>query len=290
MNFDRIKYYIGDCLKKTTIFLNNRLLRKQHGKLIFFDSKKIKDYKITNKYDYLYPIFELNSNFKCLTKVGDNIKTFSGFYFLKSRKIGDKKAILLKLNFDRHWNIYRTIKNIDIPFSQKKNVCIWRGSATGSISRLGNRFELIEKYFKKFNVGFSTVYTKKYEKYLKPSLSIKEQLKYKYIISAEGNDVSTSLKWILESNSVPIMPKPTCESWLMEGLLKPFVHYIPVKNNWSDLDIMIEFCKKNDKLCHNIAMNGKLWMVKFKNAKNEIYLQKKLINIYQKFVKFKNKK
>jgi len=43
------------------------------------------------------------------------------------------------------------------------------------------------------------------------SASIAEQLKYKYIISLEGNDVGSSLKWVLLSQSVAFMKKPAVE-------------------------------------------------------------------------------
>ena len=43
-------------------------------------------------------------------------------------------------------------------------------------------------------------------------ITIKEQLKSKFLISVEGGDVATNLKWILYSNSTPLMAKPTMAS------------------------------------------------------------------------------
>ena len=40
--------------------------------------------------------------------------------------------------------------------------------------------------------------------------------------------MATNLKWLLTQNSVILMPTPRWETWLMEGLLKPWVHYVPI--------------------------------------------------------------
>ena len=53
---------------------------------------------------------------------------------------------------------------------------------------------------------------------------------HRFVLSLEGNDVATNLKWLLASSSVVVMPTPTKESWLMEGLLRPYVHYLPLNS------------------------------------------------------------
>ena len=42
-----------------------------------------------------------------------------------------------------------------------------------------------------------------------------------------------------------------------QSLLEPFIHYVPVKPDLSNLVEMIEWCKLNDKKCEVIAKNGK---------------------------------
>ena len=46
----------------------------------------------------------------------------------------------------------------------------------------------------------------------------------------EGNDVASGLSWALLSNSVVLMLKPTIETWLMQGKLVPWVHFIPIED------------------------------------------------------------
>jgi hypothetical protein len=43
--------------------------------------------------------------------------------------------------------------------------------------------------------------------FLKPTVPIKEMLLYKFLLSIEGNDVASDLKWKLSSNSLVIIPK-----------------------------------------------------------------------------------
>ena len=107
----------------------------------------------------------------------------------------------------------------------------------------------------------------------KNKMSIEKMLQNKFIISLEGNDVATSLKWILASSSVPIMPAPTAETWLMEGTLIPWIHYAPIENDTSDLLEVLDILLSNPKLSESIATNGKDYMKKFLNKENEEKLQ-----------------
>ena len=40
--------------------------------------------------------------------------------------------------------------------------------------------------------------------------------------------MATNLKWLMMQQSVVVMPTPRVEGWLMEGLLKPYVHHAPL--------------------------------------------------------------
>jgi hypothetical protein len=103
----------------------------------------------------------------------------------------------------------------------------------------------------------------------------------------EGNDVATGLKWMLASNSVVIMPNPTVESWLMEGLLNPYVHYIPVKDDFSDLDVILEWCKNNDRKCREISQNANKWIQQFMDNEQELKLHNRITEWYKKNVVLK---
>lgn len=181
-------------------------------------------------------------------------------------------------------------------WEDKKEVLLWRGSPTGvdgGDHRLleghvdgGVRINFMRKHYTRnqsnlIDVGFSDFAylpsrfndVKKFEG---NHLDMKAQLDYKYLLSLEGNDVATALKWQLASNSVVFMTRPSVVSFLMEDLLVPYVHYIPLQDDFSDLEDMVRWAKKNDKKARWIANQAtkymeNLWMSeKAKKSNNEI--------------------
>lgn len=84
---------------------------------------------------------------------------------------------------------------------------------------------------------------------------------YKVIISMEGNDVASSLKWSLLIESVVVMPAPTRTSWAMEELLELWVlHYIPMHPNGRNVEERIEWVGQNDEAAHQIAERGRMFI------------------------------
>ena len=58
---------------------------------------------------------------------------------------------------------------------------------------------------------------------------------------------------MLFSHSVIFMPLPTLESWALESRLKPYVHFIPVHSDLSNLADMLEWAQNHDAACKRIA-------------------------------------
>ena len=113
-----------------------------------------------------------------------------------------------------------------------------------------------------------------------------EMLRYKYILAVEGNDKATGLNWMLASNSIVFMANPTKFSWLMEDKLKPNVHYILVKNDFSDLLQKIKWCDAHPNKCKEINRNAKQYMKKFMDQNNELKLELAVLNHYFQKVHF----
>ena len=224
---------------------------------------------------------------------------------VKSRFItkDPRYSILFKLNTKRHFQIISSIPSIDIPYSQKQNRLVWRGVSTGYgfgndiPFRPNSRETLIQKFCHTTNpqidIGLSGLVqngrTKKqmYQKYVKSSLSIQDMLKCKYLLSVEGNDVASNLKWCLYSNSVVFMPVPTIESWIMESHLIPYYHYIPIRNDFSDLEEKIQWCDHHPESCERISQQATQYMNLFLDNENELYIMKKVLQYYLDHVEFR---
>jgi hypothetical protein len=120
-------------------------------------------------------------------------------------------------------------------------------------------------------------------------LSLQEMLTYKAIVILEGNDVSSGLKWALLSNSVVLMPPPTMTSWLMEEWLEPWVHYVPLLPDLTNVEAQVQWVVQHSAEAQRIAHRGSLWvkdLVFHANAKmdDEIIFREMLRRYRQHFV------
>lgn len=101
-----------------------------------------------------------------------------------------------------------------------------------------------------------------------PELSIEEQLKYKFILCLEGNDVASGLKWQMPSNSLVVMPKPTCESRFLEGKLIAGTHYAEIEPDYCNLDEVDYYLARLDQ-AQEIIRNANNYVEQFQNEKQE---------------------
>ena len=178
-------------------------------------------------------------------------------------------TIIWPMNRIRHLAPAAHVYKDDIPWKEKIGKAIWRGGYNDPFG-MKTKFELVSKHvdsdlvdakFAKRTNKRGRGKTKEVDENLMgPFISQEEQLKYKYLISIEGNDVSSGLKWMLMSNSVVLLPPTTYESWAMEGLLEPFVHYIPIKSDASDVEEKIKWAEDNPEDAQKIAERSTLFM------------------------------
>ncbi len=191
---------------------------------------------------------------------------------MKSRPINEnnENSVLLKLNYTRH---FRWIKN-DKSFSEKKNLLIGIAAVYQQ-----NRVLFFEKYFNHplCDLGQVNKVGGNPEKWLKPKISIEKQLENKFILSLEGNDVATNLKWIMSSNSIAVMPKPKFETWFMEGKLEGGKHYIEIADDFSDLEEQLNLYIQNPQKAEEIVKNANHWCSQFMNQNLEDYCNLKVL-------------
>lgn len=220
-----------------------------------------------------------------LFRWGDWTEITNQKFITKARNVNDKYATILNLNKERHWELVKYVPSFDIDFNEKKALAVWRGDSTGYLkSEKNDRLKFVELYYdvSYADVGFSSLNQTKHfdKKFLKGKIELKEQLKYKYIVSIEGNDVASGLKWQLYSNSVVLMKKPTKVSWLMEDCLVPYEHYVPLKDDFSNLQEQINWCNDNTDKCKYISKNATQYVLQFMNDKNENLISSQILLKY----------
>jgi hypothetical protein len=207
-------------------------------------------------------------------KFGDDTDVYPFPCLIKARPIdGDNSnSVLFKLN---KWRHFRWVKD-SLSFSEKENILVWRGGAYGELRR---RF--VEQFWdhELCDVG-QTNKPKEDSPWQKDPLSISAQLKYKFILSLEGNDVATNLKWAMSSNSLCIMPRPKFETWFMEGSLKPGIHYVEVKSDFSDLEDKILYYTEHTDEAEEIIGHANRYVQGFQNPMLEDLLCLKVLERY----------
>jgi hypothetical protein len=243
------------------------------------DAKRFKDLLLKNgssrycvdlKSDLKY--FDDKQLFNCFLL--DCIATHNHPTFVKSRPIsaGNCNSILLKLDKLRHFNLVKD----SYSFESKKDMAIFRGACFQS-----HRQDFLKKCYNLSNCDIGDtnplgIVTKAVKKFT----PISEQLKYKFIISIEGNDVASNLKWIMSSNSLCFMPKPKYETWFMEGLLIPNYHYVELNEDYSDLSEKIEYYLTHHNKAKELVQHANEWVRPFRDPVLEKIISVKVIEKY----------
>ena len=238
-------------------------------KVYYFDAMEIARY--------------FDQSLKWILKSGDITNLFPVPYVVKSRPLGNDNhnSTILKLEKVRHFLFIDDKK----PWREKKNMTIFRGD-------LGPRKENRDIFMAKFADGqsplvdaASTNRPEAHPEWQKGKMTIDEHLDYKFIMSLEGNDVASNLKWVMSSNCIAVSPRHTCETWFMEGTLKPNYHYIEVNDDFSNLEERLQYYIDHPDEAEAIIQHAHEYVDQFKDEERE-----KLISllVLKKYFEFTN--
>ena len=240
-----------------------------------------------NKYKDIEDIFQRNQCFQKLHNYSRNsfATFFSDSYFqvvttqlipIFSQSSNDCFVDLLIPGFD-HFKFSRIKeklqKNSSFLFSwkMKKSQVIWRGSTHGTywdnfisvpywkgqrqrlvetIQQLNQSNHSLAKYF---NVSFSkysacipTICNEMLQRYGTPSpVSYSEQLQYKYILDVDG--VAWTGRFMPTLSYTTLILKSTYCREFFSPFILPYVHYIPIKTDYSDLTSQLEWILNHEK-------------------------------------------
>ena len=128
------------------------------------------------------------------------------------------------------------------------------------------KFTNSSKYF--VDIGFSShsqidhATRKTFEvKYpLKASVSFEKTMKFKYLLVVDGNTWPSRMQSYLQTNSVILYNGIFIDFYLW--ILKPWVHYVPVRTDLEDLEEKMDWLLSNDYKAQEIAFNAKTLMSK----------------------------
>lgn len=168
----------------------------------------------------------------------------------------------MPLNKVRH---FRFIKDSKL-FRDKKDMLVFR-----NVVRQQHRLDFLDRHFGNHlcDAGQTNRDWGNLE-YLKPYMTIEEQLDFKFVACIEGNDVATNLKWVMASNSIAVMPRPKIESWFMEGTLKGDYHYIEIKDDYSDLEEKLWYYIAHPDEAEAIIKHAHEYVDRFRDISKEL--------------------
>lgn len=228
-----IKKY-GSKLKKNIEFALNDFDHPQisYGeKLPIFSFSKPKG----NKYsDIIYPCWAFWAGGPCVKTEPDCL----GRWDLKIKTLGKKAN--------------------EFPWEKKKNVAFFRGSRTSSerdpLIQLSVKYpELVEARYVKNQAWKSDADTL----HLPPAeeIPLEDHCQYKYLFNFRGVAASFRFRHLFLCNSLVFHVGNEWIEFHYVGM-KPWVHYIPVKQDLSDAEELIQWAMKNDDIAKIIAKNG----------------------------------
>ncbi|EKF61195.1 lipopolysaccharide-modifying protein [Agrobacterium albertimagni AOL15] len=215
---------------------------------------------------YYFDLDEYLRYFPCRLKVnylfGDVTWVPNAPSLVKSRPTGEanENSVLLNLDKLRHFRLCAD----DTPWAKKKPMAVWRGALNNPL-----RVELLRRHQQSEFADVGHIGEAKDGLQAKGFLSPQEQMGYRYILSIEGFDVATNLKWIMASRSVCVMPKGRYETWFMEGGLIPDHHFVEVRPDFSDLEDKIAELERNPQWAQDIVANANAYVASFCDRKTE---------------------
>lgn len=188
------------------------------------------------------------------------------------------QPIIWKLNTLRHFGQLHLVPCNDVPWEEKVDRAVFRGNLNGYLkdgathnamerclalprcrliweyknsklvdARLRSTMNMVPDVIGDFNLTADP-------------LPMRNMTSYKGIIILEGNDVSSGLKWAMLSSSVVLMAEPLFTSWAMEEWLEPWVHYIPIERDFSDLEEKVAWMIRHDAESRRISYRASLWI------------------------------
>lgn len=291
------------------IFIKNNtknILQQKFPGLIIIEYNKLKDFlKITCNRGYesrvANSLFMFQKAFNkirndidrdfCIYINTDDYTEIENINMLSYSSTGGKNIILIPDYIFINWPEIG-IKNYDemcneIEMKGYKNYkydkLLWIGNVQTHKSRQilmdkyakNQKFELYGMNWEKDSLNAETLTATKY-------ISLPDHTEYKYLLDVQGRGYSGRVKLLLFSSRPLFYVERECEEYYSKDL-KPFIHYIPIKADLSDLEEKFDWAEANYKKATEIAENALNYAKQNLKTENAINLYSNiLLNILNK--------
>ena len=186
------------------------------------------------------------------------------------------------------------------PWKSKRKILFFRGKDSGipDVSKWESypRPQLVAlsvKYPQLIDAKFSDLFyspmleTAKKNGWMGQFVSMKKHPRYRYVMDIDGNCAATPRLPLLMHTQSTIFKNMTPSIQWFYGRLKPYVHFIPVAEDLSDLLLQLQWAHNHDKECKKVAKNAALLAEEI-FTQESIYLY--LYRLLEEYAKLQNSK
>lgn len=172
---------------------------------------------------------------------------------------------------------YEDTPLVEIPWSARTPAVVWRGSTTGLYHQRADHLDALPRYRlcriaselgAAVDVGLNAAVQAAdaqqeelirdrlmAEGLFKPFLPMAEMARYRYIFDIDGNSNSWNFMLKLRLGCCVLKVESHWQQWFAQRI-EPWVHYVPIAQDLSDLHTQIAWCLDNDAECAAIAQRG----------------------------------
>jgi len=161
--------------------------------------------------------------------------------------------------------------NLSSPWKSKAGIAFWRGMTSGWHYNyegwdLKPRSRLVlfsKEYPELVDAAFTDPYSLSQDiKRLMETYDLFKQwtyltafVKYKYLVSIDGNTFASNFWWGLLANCAVLKSNSDYVEWFYKGVV-PYVHYVPFEPDLSDFKEKVLWLKNHDREAEKIAAQG----------------------------------
>lgn len=203
--------------------------------------------------------------------------------------------------------IKSNLDKLELSWSNKIDKAIFMGKATGCGTTIETNMRLKAAHLskkhpehlkvgitkwnsrikKKMNEPLKIIKPQDFDFKLSKPITRNEISKYKYCLVIDGHVSPFRLTFEMSYKSTLLIVESEYYIWISK-LLKPYVHFVPIKSDLTDLIEKINWCKNNDDKCKEIASNAFKFYEEYCSKESMIdYMENVFIKISDKFKNYK---
>jgi len=279
--------YQGRVLKYEHLMLTALALVRRSANNNNTSSGLLFDPRLTSVATDPFPFFMVVGDFDSCEEKRWPIFTFATF---AKENVGiEETCIPLAIPTYTRWNQRKKTKYWDAifqwqeklyPWKTKLNMAVWRGAATGYVYQYPYwrdlpRARLVQYSFDNpslIDAGINESMSQRNETeleemkssgFMKERIEMRNFQKYKAIIDIDGNSWSSRFSDLLCMNSVVLKVTPEWVDYFYLQEVQPWVHYLPVHGNLSNLVEMVQLATSSDpkieRQMQGIVNNANAW-------------------------------